>query len=260
MCLIAFAWEASAEYPFALVANRDEFHARPTSALGWWPNTNIAAGRDLEAGGTWLGITTSGRFAAVTNVREGNVEQTARLSRGMLVTEVLETGKSLDEMEPQLIKMGEETAGFNLLYGDLFGASHELRFLSNRGADRTARSITSGLYAFSNAGLDDEWPKTIAAKQKLRRALRHRHRDGFWDVTSDRSVAEIEDLPDTGVEPDVERFLSAAFIVGENYGTRSTLRILGQPKSNIEMTERRYDQTGAITGSSQIRIERPATS
>ncbi len=257
MCLIAFAWEASAEYPFALVANRDEFHGRPTSALGWWPNTQIAAGRDLQAGGTWLGITAGGRFAAVTNVREGGVEQTASLSRGLLVTQVLEAQESLDVVEQKLSKMGEETAGFNLLFGDLFGSNHELRFLSNRGSSRSARVISSGIYAFSNAGLDDHWPKTVAAEGELRRALRHRHPDGFWDVTSGRNVAQPEDLPDTGVELDVERFLSSAFIVGEKYGTRSTMRVLGQPKSNIEMTERRYNELGEITGSSQIRIVHP---
>jgi uncharacterized protein with NRDE domain len=272
MCLIAIAWQYSAEYPFALVANRDEFHARPTTGLSWWPNSNIAAGRDLQAGGTWLGITTHGRFAAVTNVREGGIEQDAKISRGLLVTHVLNSQDSLDHLQRDLAAMGRDAAGFNLLFGDLFGSGHELRYLSNRPGKQArpgrkksdhketeqARIIKSGVYALSNGGLDDHWPKTQMAEREMHRALRHRHPDGFWDVTSSRDVADAEDLPDTGVDPDIERFLSAPFIVGKEYGTRSTLRILGQPKSSIVMTERRFDAQGDLTGSSQIRIARPA--
>ncbi len=268
MCLIAFAWQYSAEFPFALVANRDEFHARPTSGLKWWTNSNIAGGRDLQAGGTWLGITEQGRFAAVTNVREGGIEQEATLSRGLLVTHVLGSTDSLDDVENDIADMGRKTAGFNLLYGDLFGAGHELRLYSNRPAtgqsDNDAQGgmgqskvIKAGIYALSNGGMDDDWPKTLIAENAMRRALRHRRPEGFWDVTSSRDVAEPEDLPDTGVGHDVERFLSAPFIVGEEYGTRSTMRILGQPKSSIIMTERRFDNQGELTGSSQIRIARP---
>ena len=276
MCLIAFAWQYSAEYPFALVANRDEFHARPTTGLTWWPNTNIAAGRDLQAGGTWLGITKQGRFAAVTNVREGGIEQDAKTSRGLLVTHVLNSQDSLDDLQRDLAAMGRDAAGFNLLFGDLFGAGHELRYLSNRPPGHgkavdgqpvggigerekpgQTQIIKSGIYALSNGGLDDGWPKTQIAEREMRRALRHRRPEGFWDVTNSRDVADAEDLPDTGVDHDIERFLSAPFIVGEEYGTRSTLRILGQPKSSITMTERRFDEKGELTGSSQIRIARP---
>lgn len=260
MCLIALAWQASAEYPFALVANRDEFHERPSSGLAWWPDADIAGGRDLRAGGTWLGITRQGRFAAVTNVREGNLEQNATLSRGLLVTHALKSNATLDELQQELAEMGRDAAGFNLLYGDLFGSRHELRFLSNRPATGDtpghARILKSGIYAFSNGALDDDWPKTLRAEQEMRKALRHRRPQGFWDVTSDRSVAEPDALPDTGVGPDIERFLSAPFIVGEKYGTRSTMRILGQPKSSIVMTERRFDERGELSGSSQIRIAR----
>ncbi|MFK8029159.1 MAG: NRDE family protein [Gammaproteobacteria bacterium] len=266
MCLIAFAWQASAEFPFALVANRDEFHARPTEGLGWWADADIAAGRDLQAGGTWLGINKNGRIAAVTNVREGHVEQTASLSRGLLVTHALNSADPLDAIEEQLGEMGRETAGFNILFGDLFGSSHELRYLTNRGRNGDGQTgrfqlashpIKSGVYALSNAGLGDDWPKTLAAERAMRRALRHRHPDQFWEVTNNREVAPVEDLPDTGVDQDLERFLSSSFIVGDAYGTRSTLRILGQPRSGIVMTERRYDNQGDITGSSQIRIAPP---
>ncbi|MEM7083345.1 MAG: NRDE family protein [Pseudomonadota bacterium] len=260
MCLIAFAWEASAEYPFALVANRDEFHARPTQALGWWPNTQMVAGRDLQAGGTWLGLTQGGRFAAVTNVREGNVEQPARQSRGALVTHVLASQAPLDTLQTELLQMGQHTAGFNLLFGDLFGADHELRYLSNRPSvgnlPGVGETIDAGVYALSNAGLHDDWPKTREAEIALKRALRLRHPDGFWDVTADRRVAEPDDLPDTGVGADIERFLSAAFIVGDNYGTRSTIRLLGQPKSSISISERRFNPNGELTGCSQVRVTR----
>lgn len=269
MCLIAFAWQASAEFPFALVANRDEFHERPTEALRWWLDAPIAAGRDLKAGGTWLGLNRQGRFAAVTNVREGKVEQSARVSRGELVTRALTRSGPLDQVEQALAELGEETAGFNLLVGDLFGAHHSLRYLTNRskvnegpGARAltphvVARTVPAGVYALSNAGLDDDWPKTRLAEQQLRRALRHRDPDGFWTVTESREVADVEDLPDTGVEQDVERFLSAAFIVGDNYGTRSTTRILSQPHTSIDLTERRFDALGELTGSTHIRLSTP---
>lgn len=262
MCLIALAWQASAQYPFALVANRDEFHERPTEALHWWHGSDIAAGRDLQAGGTWLGVNRQGRFAAVTNVREGGVEQSARVSRGVLVTHALESTDPLDKLQAQLLTLGADAAGYNLLFGDLFGSKHELRYISNRTHSNSdelsvanGRPLPSGIYALSNAGLGDDWPKTLNAESEMRRALRHRQPDGFWNVTASREVAAPEDLPDTGVGHDVERFLSASFIIGDSYGTRSTTRILGQPRASIAMTERRFDAEGNMTGSTQIRID-----
>ncbi|NNF17759.1 MAG: NRDE family protein [Gammaproteobacteria bacterium] len=255
MCLIGFAWQASAEYPFALVANRDEFHARPTAPMHWWHEPRIAAGRDLQAGGTWLGVNKQGRFAAITNFRDGTDQTSWPGSRGSLVSAVLAHVGTLDEVQAHVDHSKNEFAGFNLLFGDLFGEQRELRFTSNRGQD--SMIVTPGIYSFSNGAFGAKWPKIERTNERLTRALRHRVPDGFWDVLSDRESASAADLPDTGVGAELESFLSPVFIVGQTYGTRSSHRILCRQHLEIDVAEMRYNPSGELVGASNIRIKPP---
>jgi len=249
MCLIGFAWQASAEYSFALVANRDEFHERPTEALHWWDN-NIAAGRDLQAGGSWIGVNRRGRMAAITNFRDGADAKDYALSRGALVHHVLSSREPLAQLEAFLLEQSEQCGGFNLLFGDLVGDHQELRFISNR--DPVRQVLRPGIYSFSNGAFSQPWPKTTETEAALRLALRKRDPQGFWDVLSSRTKADDELLPDTGVGLELERFLSSSFIVSENYGTRSSHRLLCKQQSSIAFTEQRYDVFGEITGATNL--------
>lgn len=256
MCLISFAWQASAEFPFACVANRDEFHQRPTQHLHWWEDAPIAAGRDLQAGGTWLGVNARGRFAAVTNFRQGKSMETYAKSRGQLVRSVLNHHGDLADLEAEIQSEEQQYAGFNLLYGDLFDQNRQLRFLSNRTDECFV--IGPGIYSFSNGAFNSDWPKSRISTNKLTRALRQRRPAGFWDVVSDRATADVDELPDTGIGTDAEQFLSAVFIVGETYGTRSSHRILCRQNSEISVSEKRFDPSGEVTGVSTIRVAHPA--
>lgn len=253
MCLIGFAWQTSAEFPFALIANRDEFHARPTQHLRWWSDQPIAAGRDLQAGGTWLGLNKLGRFAALTNYREGGVEPSGPLeSRGNLVTKVLNSTDTLAQLQNNIEQHQMQYGGYNLLFGDLFGEHRELMFTSNRSDE--SFTIKPGVYAFSNGPFETQWPKSATVHEQLTRALRHRKPQEFWSILANQERPDPGTLPDTGVGSDVEEFLSSIFIVGEDYGTRSSNLLLCRNHQEIEMSERRFDTSGELTGVSHLHI------
>lgn len=251
MCLVGFAWQASAEYSFALIANRDEFHARPTASLHWW-DEHIAAGRDLQAGGSWLGVNRTGRLAAITNFREPANGTTYPRSRGDLVQQVLSSKEPLESLERTLLEQSEQCAGFNLLFGDLSGDDKELRFISNR--DPVRQVLRPGIYSFSNGPFSQPWPKTATIETALTRALRKRDPREFWEALNSREQADDEELPDTGVGLDVERFLSSPFIIGEDYGTRSSHRLLCGHNASIVMTEQRYDPSGELSGATNLKF------
>lgn len=216
MCLIALDWLPAAGR-LRVLANRDEYYARPTAPAGWWPEyPHIWAGRDLLAGGTWLGITQNGRFAALTNVRQG-APQTGRRSRGELVTGFLAGRQSPGDYLQQVLAEGEAYAGFNLLVGDL--PAGELHYGGNR-SEAGPHPLSAGLHGLSNAGLNTPWPKTERLKCGLARL------DGPDDgaalaLLSDSTVAPDHLLPDTGVPLALERRLSSVFITGDEYGTRA---------------------------------------
>lgn len=258
MCLIAFEHRPGAAIPLRLVANRDEFHQRPTAALGYWSDApGIVGGRDLEAGGSWLAVHQRGRFAAVTNVRDPALETSAAApSRGNLVREALEC-PDLDAWLRQLAAgEGWRYAGFNLLAGD-----GERLWHLHRGRDRLLlNEVAPGLHGLSNASLDTPWPKLIVARQGLATALRRHWPQDALEAMSDRHRASDSQLPDTGVGLELERRLSPPFIVGEHYGTRATTWLTWQAESGIiELGERRFGPEGSEQGTSQESVNLETT-
>lgn len=237
MCLILIAWRTRPGWPLVVAANRDEFHARPSAPAGpWAEDPRIIGGRDLQAGGSWLGVRSDGRFAAVTNVREPGVPKGPR-SRGDLVREFLLGDAPAPGFAAGV--PGELHSGFNLLVSD--GAA--LWYRSNR--DGEARELAPGIYGVSNHLLDTPWPKLVAAKAGFRKALEALPAvDGLFEVLADREIVPDPDLPATGLTLEWERMLSAVFVASETYGTRaSTVVVLGRDGS-LTFKERAFGPNG----------------
>ena len=221
MCLIALAHEAHPRHRLVVAANRDEFHARPTAPAAWWSDApDLLAGRDLRDGGTWMGVTRAGRFAAVTNYRDAAPPRPGAPSRGALVADFLRGSVDAEAYMAELSTRAAEFNGFNLLVGDGEG----LFYLSNRAPG--VRRLDPGVYGLSNALLDTPWPKVVRAKGAMRAALASADADGWesglWEMLGDRVVAADDELPDSGVGADRERLLSPPFIASDVYGTRSS--------------------------------------
>ena len=251
MCLIAFAWRSHPRYRLVLAANRDEYFGRPAAQAGFWDDhPSVLAGRDLEAGGTWLGITLDGRFAALTNYRNPADKKTGAPSRGALVADFL-TGKTSSQEYVQLVeKRAADYNGFSLLVGDVAS----MFFFSNRG-ERAAR-VAPGVHGLSNHLLDTPWPKVERAKAGLAALL-----DGPFDsealfgLLNDTGRAAGSELPSTGVSLELEERLSAIRILAVGgYGTRcSTALCLGED-GRIEFHERSYTEAGGVSGTVGYRI------
>lgn len=240
MCLINFHFDDHPTYKLIVAANRDEFFDRPTAQANYWEdNPAILAGRDLKHMGTWLGITKSGRFAALTNYRDPKEFNVNKRSRGDLVRNFLtENGSPVDFLET--IKASkEEYAGFNLLVG----TPDNLFYYSNKQED--IMQIPAGTYGLSNHLLNTPWPKVNKGKSQLRNYVQehdHIEIDALFDILSDTETAPDEQLPNTGVGLEMERQLSPLFIEMPNYGTRcSTILLVGHDQS-ITFVERTFLQ------------------
>jgi uncharacterized protein with NRDE domain len=243
VCLALIALEAHPQLPLVIAANRDEFHARAAVPAHWWDDGTLA-GVDLEGGGTWLGVTRAGRWALVTNYREGAPRDPKAPSRGMLVT------RALAERTPPLVCAANIAAdgrgyhGYNLLLGEVASAA----YTSNRASGAVA--LGAGIHGLSNHLLDTPWPKVVHAKQGLSRCLASEQIDveSLFALLADRRQAEPAALPTTGIAPEWERLLSSAFIVDARYGTRcSTVLIQGRDGS-ARFVERSFDAQGRLTG------------
>lgn len=219
MCVIYFALNVHPDYPLVLLANRDEFYDRPTSpAHSWEDHPNVFAGRDLVAGGTWLGITGSGRIAAVTNYREPGAPRGWR-SRGDLVSEFLKGFASTEDYLAEVTARSNDYSGFNLLVGEIEPTRCDLGYFSNRGGG--ARKLESGVYGLSNHLLDTPWPKVVNGKNRLERILaKPFDKQSLFRLLADEALAPDADLPDTGIGYEKEKALSAIFIKTPVYGTR----------------------------------------
>lgn len=255
MCLILFAIQQHNDYPFVVIANRDEFYVRPTLAAHWWDDApSIYAGRDLEANGTWMGVDRHGRFAAVTNVREPGMTPGATSSRGDLPSGFLKGQLSAEDYLHHLRSRQEDYAGFNLLLADQSGCW----FASNRSDG--IRQITPGIYGVSNGYFDEPWPKLESGKQALEKSL-----SGSPDINElmaillDREQAADHKLPKTGVSSQFERLLSSRFIHSNEYGTRASTVLLYGNDGSISVTEQNFNQHGAVGAaiSEYFRIENP---
>ena len=216
MCLILFAWQQHPDYPLIVIANRDEYYARPSRDAHWWEDGDVFAGRDLEAGGTWLGVNRRGRFAAVTNVREAGGMPPGKRTRGDLTRDYLAGKDSAEAYLQTLCSRDQDYAGFNLLLGD----GDNLWFFSNR--ERRIQRIEAGVYGISNGRFDEAWPKLKSGREELAALINEEidHRQ-LMEILTDHRIAEDHQLPSTGVALDIERLLSSRFIRSPDYGTRA---------------------------------------
>jgi uncharacterized protein with NRDE domain len=238
MCLILLALRAHPEYPLVIAANRDEFYARPTAAAELWEDSpRVLAGRDLVCGGTWLGVDVDGRFAAVSNFRDGRKAPRPQApSRGLLVTEYLTGAEPVTDYLSSVQARRDLYNGFNLIAGDLTTVLY--------GSNRTPspRRLDSGIFGVSNHSLDTPWPKLERGKAGLRRLLGHRALDieALFALLADRRISPDADLPDTGVGIEWERFLSPIFIESAHYGTRSSTVLLFDRAGRLVFIERSF--------------------
>lgn len=224
MCLIVFAWHVIPDMPLIAAGNRDEFYDRPAKPADWWEDyPQIYAGRDLQGGGTWIGVTREGRFAALTNIRAPSEMRNDAPSRGALVTNFLAGSMSPDEYVTELKTQQQDYNGFNLLIGD----SKQLVWYSNRGDgdERNGKSLGPGIYGLSNSLLDCAWPKVVRTKAQFASLLcQGAPEDAYFEMLTDTTCASDCRLPKTGVSIERERLLSAVCIESPDYGTRvSTL-------------------------------------
>jgi uncharacterized protein with NRDE domain len=251
MCLIVLAWRTHPGYRLVVAANRDEYFGRPAARAGFWDDhAKVLAGRDLEAGGTWLGITLDGRFAALTNYRNPVDKKTGAPSRGSLVSDFL-TGK----MAPlEYLRGVEQRAvnynGFSLLVGD----TGSLYYLSNRGGPVTR--VEPGIHGLSNHLLDTPWPKVKKGKTALAASL-----GGPFDAEAalglldDTERASSGELPSTGVSLELEERLSAIRILAVGgYGTRCSTALSFGENGRIEFHERSYGEDGGVSGTVSYRL------
>jgi uncharacterized protein with NRDE domain len=255
VCLVAFAINTSAPWPLVIAANRDEFWQRPTLPLSRWHSATgheIIAGRDLRAGGTWLGISPGGRVAFLTNVREAQPAAAPR-SRGELVTRWLEASTDASDFALALVRDGAAYGGFNLVLGDF--QSNTWTWLSNRhGGTSTLhiQALAPGVYGLSNAALNTPWPKTTALQRVLADALTAQAyapaddalQARLWTALANRDRAPHAQLPTTGVPLAMEEALSSAFVdlPEHGYGTRSSTVLLASAQGDPEGA-RRWDVT-----------------
>jgi uncharacterized protein with NRDE domain len=238
VCLILLGWRAHPDFPLVVAANRDEFHARATAPAGFWQDhPRVLAGRDLTAGGTWMGTTRDGRFAALTNYRDPAHMRPEAPSRGKLVSDFLLGQDSPENYLSQLDNDSQAYNGFNLLVGD----RHSLAWYSN--IDRQQRVLSPGVYGLSNELLDTPWPKVQAAKSDLSRALNALPDDSaLFRLLRDDKIYPDNALPRTGVSLELERMLSAAFIKSDTrqYGTRSSTVLIQSAHGRVSYDEQTW--------------------
>lgn len=244
MCLILVAWKAHPDFPLVVAANRDEFFIRPTAPAGWWTDPpGIFAGRDLQAGGTWLGVNREGAFAGLTNFRDPERVRPDTPSRGTLVADALAGGEHVSERLEWLARHGGAYNGFNLIFSD----GRDLAI--HESVSRRGQVLVPGLYGLSNHLLDTPWPKVVAAKSRLTTALgRLPDTAPLLDLLRDDRPAPDEELPRTGVSLEWERLLSSAFIRAPGYGTRSSTVILMDRTGRTSFQEWTWDEAGQQVG------------
>lgn len=238
MCLILVAWQAHDDYPLVVAANRDEFFARPAAPAAFWDDAlQVLAGRDLEAGGTWLGISRELRFAALTNYREGGGQIPDARSRGALVADFLRGETSPAAYLEQVAATATDYNGFNLFVGD----GERLGYFANRG-DGRVRWLAPGIYGLSNHLLDTPWPKLASAKAAFAEALTGLPASvPFFELLADQEIVPDSHLPETGVPLAWERILSAVFVRSESYGTRASTLLTTRRDGQTTLLERSFD-------------------
>lgn len=252
MCLVALAWKTHPRWRLLLAGNRDEFHGRPTAALAPWPGpTRILAGRDLQSGGTWVGVDERGRCAVVTNVRDPRAPSITGTSRGALPVDFLQGALEASTEARLLTANARQYAPFNLLLID----GNSCEYIGNHPTPNH-QAIAPGIHGMSNGGFDMPWPKTRKLCEAMGRWSQTDASDPalLWQALADEHVAADSDLPDTGVGVELERKLSAAFIRGTQYGTRASTIIAIDHAGQGYISERRFGPGGVFEGETSLRI------
>jgi uncharacterized protein with NRDE domain len=249
MCLILFADRAHPDFDLVLAANRDEFFARATAPADFWkPGADVLAGRDLQKGGTWLGVTRGGRWAALTNYRDGSSAPPGARSRGLLVSDFLQGRMPAADYAERCAASAHLYHGFNLLIGDSSGV-----YCQTHGSASPIR-VSPGIHGLSNHRLDTRWPKVERGRHALRQALQHHAgepcvgalEENLLAILADRTLADDALLPSTGIAPDWEKTLSAAFIQAPGYGTRASSLLLIARDGKVRFRERGFAQDGRV--------------
>lgn len=237
MCLILFAYDCHPRYRLVVAANRDEFYNRPTLPADFWAdNPDILAGKDLREGGTWMGITAAGRFAALTNYRDPSSYKPQAPSRGHLVHKYLDNDFGPEYYLDRLPDGGAAYNGFNLLLGNY----DFLYYYSNR--ERLIRKVDRGVHGLSNSLLDVPWPKVTRGTRVLAELLQNEDIEArdLFAMMADQEQPDDSDLPETGVGLEMERMLAPIFVTSENYGTKLSTVILVDRDHNVRFWERSY--------------------
>lgn len=253
MCLILFSFKKEKSYPLVLAANRDEFYDRATAAMDYWEDAPfILAGRDLEQGGTWMGVHVRGRFAALTNFRDPSMNKTQAPSRGNIIPEFLESRSPVETFLKTLDRQADRYNGFNLLAGEI--RNRDIRLYGYSSRTRQTVAVRPGIHGISNALIDTDWPKVSRGKLLLEQALNpaRTQRDiptpgqpdnqTLFSILEDTWKPADADLPHTGVGLDWERLLSTLFIQGPTYGTRSSTILTISREEEFTITERTHSQ------------------
>jgi len=239
MCLLLMALNTHVTYPLILLANRDEYYERPSASARFWAEApSVLAGKDLRAGGTWLGITRKGRIGAVTNYRDPASIREDAPSRGRLVSDFLLGQRGPEEFIDKLDREAWKYNGFNLIVGE----KGQYYWYSNRGDG--VRSLPAGIYGLSNHLLDTPWPKVVKSKDALMHLLSEREAPSLEElflILTDHTIAGDEDLPDTGVGLEWERILSPVFIKSPTYGTRSSTVVLIDADNRVTFVEKTFN-------------------
>jgi len=248
MCILFFALKQHPKYPVIICANRDEFHQRPTKAMHWWPKSStfsqVLAGKDLQANGTWLGLTTQGKFSALTNFRQPQHLDKTKQSRGDLVLHAL--AKTDDQIACYLQRNWARYHGFNLVFGSL----NKLSCFDS--AAKKVQPLTAGFHSICNGGLDDIWPKMALGEAKLRAAIinandDHIDIDALFELMKNTQQAQPKLLPNTGIAEHLELLLSSIFIVSPEYGTRTTTIITQDTEGLITIIDKSFNTLGECT-------------
>ena len=243
MCIVAFAWKVLDDMPLCLISNRDEFYHRPSSQLHSWEDSPIIAGQDLQSGGTWMGVTEQGRWAIITNFRDGHDKQTYETSRGELIQSFLQSDLLPIRFAQQLEIKQRDYAGFNLFVGDL----EQAVYMSNRG--EAPQILAKGVFVVSNGLMSDDWEKTKHLRKRFTQEFLPMMQlssipdkdlqSSVWDILEDERKVIPDLLPNTGIQPEMEQLLSSTFIQSHVYGTRCSnfLRINHTALDWVEKTQ-----------------------
>ena len=251
MCIVAFAWHVLEDMPLCLLSNRDEFYHRPSAALHQWENSQIVAGQDLQSGGTWMGVTASGRWAIVTNFRNPRDKTQYATSRGHLIQDFLESDLAPIRFAQQLEQKQQDYAGFNLFVGD----REQAVYMSNHG--EAPQVLANGVYVVSNGLMSEDWEKTKHLRKRFTQEFlpmlqqpqiqESEVQTAVWDILEDERKIIPQLLPDTGISPEMEELLSSTFIQSPIYGTRCSnfLRMTAQKWHWIEKSQQ-GEQQGSL--------------